>query len=951
MQNPIDLRYSERPLVFVDSSVDGITLDFIEKALANICRVKAYSEKFAEWKDGLSNLTINNHFSVSNTLPSYTNYFAFFSSFFGGKQSSIEQVFKEDKNRIDRLVSSTSFDKSIFVFDFSTLLYKSDIERFIAELLGHSNTVYKILFVGETLGARVKKNNLSYINKIISGCVAGKVEAPKDKNYYPFSCSELSRSLVRNLFSFSDKKSEIVIGPKLSTNTLISRILSVVEDVTFSYVNEEIIDPTRYLGVSFIRSDTKRSIGKMYNAFLQQKHFDRAKTIRQVSKKFDGEKHRSKDEKKRSKTRRFQDFFMKSKNNKKYVVEVEKRNFFQQRHDRISKLKRAFGKMYFINRRYKHISRVLGVTYLLFLIFVVFPYFFTILSFAGFAYGQNLIVKGNFERAEKIFDLSSSFARTTNFQLDVYGQVSNSNLFPTLNQYSLVLEKICNVAERSSRTARMTQKLVKKMLVGETYDVNFYMNNLSLDLDYLYTQTGFLYGEIEALSGVGSSFVKKVFYKIDLDSLRKKVGGGKIIAENLPVLLGVEKEKTYLILFQNNMELRPTGGFIGSFAVVKINKGRMIQMKVYDVYDADGQLTGYVEPPAQLSTFLKVDNWYLRDSNWDPNFSVSAQRAEWFLDKELNIKVDGVVAVDLNFVKDLVNSVGTLDLPDYDKTLDSNNFYEITQYEAEKNFVPGSRGKTNILSAIVESLIEKTINEEVSYVAMVRALYFGLNSKSVQVFVHQANVQREIEALNWAGSTVLNRCGDYNCYNDNLQIVEANLGSNKANYYVERLANLNISINESRVKRTLSIRFLNNANPALGGKGTYKNYLRILVPKESLVDDVRIIKNDKYESVSPSLEIKNNILSAGVYFELASQEDKIIVFSWRSEDNVGLNKSGRYNLKWRKQAGVINMPAEITLQVPQNFTYSTNPVPSLTDKLGSVYNTTLLEDRDIQVYW
>jgi len=45
------------------------------------------------------------------------------------------------------------------------------------------------------------------------------------------------------------------------------------------------------------------------------------------------------------------------------------------------------------------------------------------------------------------------------------------------------------------------------------------------------------------------------------------------------------------------MELRPGGGFIGSYAILSVDKGKITNFKIYDVYDADGQLKNHIEPP------------------------------------------------------------------------------------------------------------------------------------------------------------------------------------------------------------------------------------------------------------------------------------------------------------------------------------------------------------------
>jgi len=107
--------------------------------------------------------------------------------------------------------------------------------------------------------------------------------------------------------------------------------------------------------------------------------------------------------------------------------------------------------------------------------------------------------------------------------------------------------------------------------------------------------------------------------------------------------------------------------FIGSFAILSFKKGALSNLEVYDVYTADGQLKGYVEPPWQLKPILISRLGIYVIQIGIRIFPVSAQRAEWFLDKSLGIRVDGVVGIDLSLVKNLVGVLGSLYVADYDK--------------------------------------------------------------------------------------------------------------------------------------------------------------------------------------------------------------------------------------------------------------------------------------------
>jgi len=81
------------------------------------------------------------------------------------------------------------------------------------------------------------------------------------------------------------------------------------------------------------------------------------------------------------------------------------------------------------------------------------------------------------------------------------------------------------------------------------------------------------------------------------------------------------------------MELRPTGGFIGSFGLLNFENGKLGNLNVNDIYAIDGQLKGHVAPPDELLHFLGQPNWYMRDSNWSPDFPISAERAYMVLGK------------------------------------------------------------------------------------------------------------------------------------------------------------------------------------------------------------------------------------------------------------------------------------------------------------------------------
>ena len=84
-----------------------------------------------------------------------------------------------------------------------------------------------------------------------------------------------------------------------------------------------------------------------------------------------------------------------------------------------------------------------------------------------------------------------------------------------------------------------------------------------------------------------------------LNSFSKSFQEVSVLIQKLKIFLGETEDKRYLLVFQNNSELRATGGFIGSFALVDFSNGRLEKIEVPPggSYDTEGGLTTLVRAP------------------------------------------------------------------------------------------------------------------------------------------------------------------------------------------------------------------------------------------------------------------------------------------------------------------------------------------------------------------
>lgn len=594
---------------------------------------------------------------------------------------------------------------------------------------------------------------------------------------------------------------------------------------------------------------------------------------------------------------------------------------------------------------------VFRLFFLLFSFFLL-PYVFLLLSALSLFIASQFVGKAKIEAAKPAFIAGGVSADIAFGQFTLYSKIPLlGEVFLGSKSLSGLFKEGSSLGERGITTAKEGSTLIAKVLGGEVYDAYALSQNLALDLDFLYKESGFLLTEIEGYSGIFADFIKKRSFYEKIPDAREKVLQTKRIISEFPALTGAEKPTSYLILFQNNMELRPTGGFIGSFAIVTFGGGRLTGMKVSDVYAADGQLKGHVEPPAPIKNYLGEASWYLRDSNWDADFPTSASRAEWFLDKEIDEKVDGVVGVDLEFAKNILKIVGPVGISDFNIVIDYKNLYEKTQTEVESGFFPGSYKKTSFLTAFSRQLLTRVSEaKENEFLPLTLKIFESLEKKHLQVFLHNKSAQVAVSFLGFDGAVNQPFCVG-NCYADWFGMVEANVGVNKVNYFLQRELSFSGYLSGRNLKRFLTVRLKNSANSALGDAGRYKTYLRLMLPIGASVNDVAVTSGSSKETQIPEIEERSARKEAGILVEIGPGQTKEMTFFWEEEIGLDFAREGEYRLYVRKQPGTLDDKIALMLYPPQGIKIGSVPAYSLTRDEGYGYNTVLTRDLFSRISW
>lgn len=428
---------------------------------------------------------------------------------------------------------------------------------------------------------------------------------------------------------------------------------------------------------------------------------------------------------------------------------------------------------------------------------------------------------------------------------------------------------------------------------------------------------------------------------------RTELAGVRDLLQVLPSIIGTASQRSYLLLLQNNMELRPGGGFIGSFGLIKFINGRMVDLTIDDVYNADGQLKIPVTPPKPIKDYLKQANWYLRDSNWSPHFPTNAAQAQWFIKNELGEVVDGVVAFDLSFVQGLLSVLGSVELPDYQETITNDNLFEKAERQVEVDFFPGSSQKRDFLGALARTTIQKLVAaQEGSWPALMTVASKAAREKHLSISLTDAKINQILEDRGLVSSVPLYReVVSGNHLQDFLMVVDANLGTNKANYFVKRSVFHQVVVDkDGNLAERVTIEYDNQSPAETWPGGTYVNYLRVYVTSGAVLQDVRIDNRTVPGDVERGRELGKTVWALPVQVPIKSKVT--VSFDYHLSDPLAFEGGlAVYELQILKQIGTIDDHYRLTFNTPAFYEIlKTEPRGKAQDQ-AVVFSTTLEEDR------
>ncbi|MFH0937022.1 MAG: DUF4012 domain-containing protein [Candidatus Daviesbacteria bacterium] len=322
---------------------------------------------------------------------------------------------------------------------------------------------------------------------------------------------------------------------------------------------------------------------------------------------------------------------------------------------------------------------------------------------------------------------------------------------------------------------------------------------------------------------------------------------GKDALQIAPSALGEPTPKTYLILFQNDKEIRPTGGFITAFAFLTLDKGHLSTTVSDDIYRLDEKLLKVclnkicpLTPPAPIVKYLpevtgKVRSaWSMRDSNISPDLPTAAKEFERMY--ELlgeGMPFDGIITIDTHVVEELIKITGPVDIfgttysAEKDKRCNCPNvIYELEHYA--EIAAQGENDRKAILGTLMQQILAKVLGSGTNRMpTFINAGVKLANDKHIMIYMNDPEAQKALSKLNWTGE-IKQTEGDY------LHINDANFAGGKSNLYVEEKVTLDIKVeSDGTAKHKLTIEYKNPQAYNTWLNGILRDYVRVYVSQGS----------------------------------------------------------------------------------------------------------------------
>lgn len=377
------------------------------------------------------------------------------------------------------------------------------------------------------------------------------------------------------------------------------------------------------------------------------------------------------------------------------------------------------------------------------------------------------------------------------------------------------------------------------------------------------------------------------------------------------------RDGKYLILFQNNSEIRSAGGFIGSYAVMEMGDFEIKNLDFNtNIYSLDRQFaqSNYVEAPPPLAQMLKGETWALRDANYDASFPEASLDIMSFYEQETDAQVDGIIGINAKIIIDLLGQTGPIHLEKYNLTVSADNFYQVTQYQVEKAYFEEPENwainePKTFLKDLYPEILKKALDGKIDFLGFFKE---ELSNKDILLYFNDIRKQTIAQKHNWAGSIPkeqeLKDLFKTNTPVDYLYINSNSYSGNKSSLSIKQEINYKLTQTDKYGQKMYQANL--KINRIHGGSyvwpdGKNTEWLRIFVPENTQFLQAKLNEKD----ISWQIEVGSE--AEKIYFgtEIVTEPGQANIL----EVEYLIPYQSEYHLLVQKQPGVVGNALTVNL--------------------------------------
>ncbi len=391
---------------------------------------------------------------------------------------------------------------------------------------------------------------------------------------------------------------------------------------------------------------------------------------------------------------------------------------------------------------------------------------------------------------------------------------------------------------------------------------------------------------------------------------------------------GLDGDRQFLLMFLNNTELRPTGGFLGTYGLLVIRDGDMKSLTTDDTYAVDALVAGnasYAAPsPAPIATYLEQPVWYFRDSTWSPDFGAGAKDAIALLRQEVAAsgqpvpQIHGAFGMTTTFLSDVLSFVGPITVDG--QTFTAENASDLLEYQVEIAFEQqgvNRADRKDVVGRLTNALLDKLLEVPSSRFEEVFSLLAdGFSKKEIALYSADSGTQAVLDDAGWSGKVSQTNTADV------LMVVDANMASLKSDPVVKRTINYTVEPHDGGFQATAAITYKHEGT--FDWKTSrYRTYTRIYVPagstltssSGSLANDA--IRDPQGTAGTITTESEFGLTSFGAFTSIEPGQSHTLSFTYQLPASVTTAvAAGSYTLSMLKQIGAD--PHDVVLHLDFN---------------------------------